>query len=1000
MRSLFFYQTKLIFLCTTIFSLTINFSSYPSKDVPQHIYETPIIRYVGPWLFHLPKAHIIIVRDDELRTLTDPDKEINISLTPQPQITTLRKICEDAQKRGVRTLIIAFDHFFSQYRPGQDTPRTLTPDTDEYIQLMSQISKFTEQYGIGLELSFLTPLELRTEFTKQTGESGQWMQFVKDIRDPETGAYSVNLFKHKQWANNKGSINLELAEVKVFAFNEQRFGNQYRAVLPQTITEISETAQIEEYSGINVKRGDFLATKIRVYGKGAVEKTKGDKILVVLIYKTPEMDYFSENAFPFLKSLCDKYLEAGIKLHGLYSDEIHIQQDWAYHSHHERGQFNLRYVSPGFQKVFAQKYGNEYSNLAPYMLYFVQGQDIFIEDLSAHQPVQHIIYPGLEGILRTALFRARYYRLLQNGVADLFVSAKKYLEGKIGHQLEARAHATWAESPTCDYWNRNTCEKFWNYAYEYTPEFIWSNTVHQASSACYDYFKWGEFLTGNGNDHPEGGFLDRNYFGLALACSTGNINEYYNSYCAHWGMPPEISNRRQALCDVFGANPWLPFAMVEDFRHRVSDVLILYPLDLVAVDERFGSWMIQYGYADYITSEKLLELGEFENGKCKIKDREYKTIVALFEPFPPAGLLEKLQTFVDTGGNLIWSGPPSYLNFDGERIIDKWSEIFGINVEINQSLGCSASGKEIEFLNDLSHLPPMPILTNFPVDYIYPITPLEPARPIAKCKDKIVGSVKQIDNGGGKAIYLGFRPRDNQCGSLGKETRWLFDILCSFNAYTPSGKFQDYNDNPEYLTRNSKYVMTRFPNGAIAIAPHLKDLEEDWEGGFARDPERDKRIIERLNLPPNTIELNETKIWGHTITYVGTRAVAFRVDSSYNLIAFAGSNSKEITIDGKNYVFSETPLNFVGWAPVPEERKVANGAIMTAIASGSGTLSIPMTHFNFDNYTTYTEGSIPGTIGETIPSEFNSSEKILKITLTPSAQRKIIYILPLENATQ
>ncbi len=980
-------------------TITIQSSSYSSiEGVPQHIYETPIIKYTGPWLFQLPKAHIIIVRDEELRILTDPDKEINISLTTEPHITTLRKICEDAQKRGVRTLVIAFDHFFSQYRPGQDTPRQLTPDTDEYIQLMSQISKFTEQYGIGLELSFLTPLELRTEFTKQTGESGQWMQFVKDIRDPLTGAYSVNTFKHKKWANNKGSIEIELLNVKVYAFDEQSFGNRYKVVLPQTITDISETAKIEEYPGSYVKHGDFLASRIRVYGEGATEKTKGNRILIVLTYKTPEMDYFSDKALPFLKSLCDKYLESGIKLNGLYSDEIHLQQDWAYHSHHERGQFNLRYVSTGFQRVFSQKYGDQFSNLAPYMLYFVQGQDTFTEDLTAHQPIQHIMQPGIEGIMKTALFRARYYKLLQNGVTDLFVSAKKYLESKIGYQLEARAHATWAESPTCDYWNRNPCEKFWNYAYEYTPEFIWSNTVHQAASACYDYFKWGEFLTGNGNDHPEGGFLDRNYFGLALACSTGNINDYYNSYCGHWGMPQEISARRQALCDVFGTNPWLPFALVEDFRHRVSNVLILYPLDLVAIDERFGSWMIQYGYADYITSEKLLELSKFENGKCIIKGREYSTIVALFEPFPPSELIEKLQTFVDSGGNLIWSGPPPYLDFNGEKIIEEWSEIFGVNIQMDQSLGCSASGKEIEFINDLSHLPPMPILTNFPVDYIYPITLNETAKPIAKCKDKIVGSVKLSKTQNGRAIYLGFRPRDNQSGSLTKETRWLFDILCTYNAYPPTGKFPNYNDNPEYLSRNGKYVITQFPNGAIAIAPHLKDIEESWHGGFARNPEKDNQIIQQLNLPPNTIELNEAKICGHTINYSGTRAVAFRTDTSSNLIAFAGSNSKEITINGKTYVFSDTPLNFVGWAPVPEERKVENGAIMILIASGSGTLSIPMNQFNFDDYLAIAEGIIPGTPGESVPSEYIPSDKILKIPLKASIQGKIIYILPKKNA--
>ena len=109
-------------------------------------------------------------------------------------------------------------------------------------------------------------------------------------------------------------------------------------------------------------------------------------------------------------------------------------------------------------------------------------------------------------------------------MVDLFVEAKRHAEERMGHRLEARAHATWAESPTIDRWDTGR-ELTSRNQYEYTSNFVWSNTVHQAASACSDYFKWGDFLTGNGNDHAEGGWLDRNYFGLALACSTGILNE-------------------------------------------------------------------------------------------------------------------------------------------------------------------------------------------------------------------------------------------------------------------------------------------------------------------------------------------------------------------------------------------------------------------------------------------------------------------------------------------
>ncbi len=962
------------------------------EEVPELDYSTPLIRFPGQWQFLLPKAGIILVRDEELEVLCNPDAEINISITNEHHITTLRKVCENAQQRGVRTLTIAFDHFFAQYRPGQDKPREWPPDKSEYIERIAKISQFAQSYGLGLDLSFLTPLELGGEYRKETGECGVWLHPVKGLRDPETGKYSVELWKQERWTNNKGPIDIEFASVRVFAFNEHSYGRQYKVVDPNQMVEISETAKVEEYPSLKNKHGDFVSTRIRIFGEGSVDKTRGNRVLVVVQYKTPEMDYFSENALPYLKSLCDKYVDAGVKINALYSDEMHIQQDWSYHYHHDYGSFALRYVSPGFQKSFAQKYGKQYEDFARYMIYFVQGQDVFTDDLFAHEPIQHIFLPGVEGIIKTALFRAQYYRFLQNGVVDLFAQAKKYLEQRIGYKLEARAHATWAESPTCDLWRTERCLHRLNYAYEFTPNFMWSNTVHQASSACYDYFKWGDFLTGNGNDTAEGGFLDRNYYGLALGSSTGVINDIPNSYSAHWGMPHEIAGRRQALCDVYGNAPWLPFALVEDYEHRDTDVLFLYPIDLVAFDERFGSLTIQYGYCNYITAEKLIELGTFENGICRVKNRSYRTLVTQFEPIPPEGLIDKLSEFVASGGNLIWIGPPPYYDFSGNYILDKWGNLMGIKIVPSRFYGFSAVGMDIDFIGPLAQLSPMTVLTDFPIDYIYPVQPGDNITTIAICKNNIVGTYKQVNNG--KAVYLGFRPRDNQSASLGKETRWLFDILSAMNAYPPSGTFENYNDNPDYLSRHNPYMFTRFPNGAIAVAPHYKDIEENWEGGFARNREKDAQVVKELNLKPNTIELTDFKIWGHTVSYQGTRAMAFRFTEG-NLLAFAGSGSKEITVDGQTFVFADNPLNFIAWAPVPKIRYVEKGAIATVIASGNGKIYIPFKSPENKSFEIIAEGPQPGTPGEKIPFEYLDGKIV--ITLTPNTQNKLLYIVPISQ---
>ena len=302
-------------------------------------------------------------------------------------------------------------------------------------------------------------------------------------------------------------------------------------------------------------------------------------------------------------------------------------------------------------RAFADRYGEEYLDFAKYLIYFTRGQEDFADDLSAKQGVMHVLGASPEAIRQTALLRARYYHLLQDGVVDLFVAGKRHAERRMGKRLEARAHATWAESPTIDYWNTGE-ESLPQYQYEYTSNFVWSCTVHQAAAACHDYFKWGDFLTGNGNDHAEGGWLDRDYYALALACSTGILNEVPLSYAAHWGMPGDIHMRRASLVSAYGAAGHPYWTAVQDAQHRDVDVLMLYPLDLVAVDERFGSWTTQYGYANYITRAKLLERGTVRDGAISLAGRRFTTLVALFEPFPTAELLQLMRQLVEQGGAL------------------------------------------------------------------------------------------------------------------------------------------------------------------------------------------------------------------------------------------------------------------------------------------------------------------------------------------------------------
>ncbi len=929
-----------------------------------------------------------MVSDEDLETLAaDPDKPVDLSLVPQQKrVVSLRQVCQTAQKQGARTLIVAFDQFFQQYRPGQNHERRLMPDMDEYIAKIARIGKFAEGFGLGLELSLLTPLEIGRGYRQATGESGMWMQYRKGLRDPKTGAFSVSIWRHARWVNNKGPFELEDAGIRVFAFREQAVGGTpYRVVPEDSITDVTSGTKVEVFDGI--RADGFPATRIRVYATASTEGKDLNRVLVVQMYRTPEMDYFSDHALPYLKKLIDRYADAGVKLNALYSDEPHLMGDWSYHRHHEHGQFAMRYVSPALAARFAEHFGKQYEDLAKYLVYFVYGQEDFAIDLSATQGIMHVFGSSPAEIRRTALFRAHYYRFLQDGLTDLLVAAKHHAERRMGHRLEARAHATWAESPTCDAWLTTAGVNSNRNKYEYTSDFLWSNTVQQASDACADYFRWGDFLTGNGNDHAEGGFLDRDYIGLALACSTGILNEVPYSYGAHWGMPAPIAQRRSALAAVFGV-AGSHCGEVEGMVHRDVDVLMLTPVDLVAVEERFGSWMNQYAYANYVTAAKLLERGKVVGGAIEMAGRRFTTLVTTFEPFPSQRLLDMMRQFVEHGGRLVWSGPPPVILDEGTDALKPWGALFGVDYTPGPNEGLPVPGRQVVFEGLLKPVTPQVVLTHFVVDHIYPVTTVDSTQPVARVQNHVVGTCREYP-GGGRATFLGFRPRDDQSCSLGYDVRTWFQILSALGAYPPTGKFPDINDNTEHLSRTGEYLTCRFPNGAVAVARHLRTLQEDWSGGFARSPEADAAYLEQHPAPPDDLKLNDFKVNGHQVTFDGTGALAFRTDEQGHLIAFAGHSCRQIALDGHTVVFADQPLPLITFAPVASQRRIAGGAVYQIVIQGTGTVHLPGAVIP-QKAELVVEGTLPGSRGRKLAVQRDG--EMVSVQITPAESGRCLWV--------
>jgi hypothetical protein len=946
------------------------------------------LTFPGPWQFLLPKASIILVSDQQLEDLEDPDKPVDLSLSGTPNVTSLRKICEGAKAQGARTLILAFDEFWSQYRQGQKgKPRQLMPDTEEYIQRLAKISATVKAYGLGFELSLLSPLEGGRGYEKKTGESGRWVQYREGYRDPATGQYTVSLWEQRQWTNNKGTIDLKRTSLRVFAFQERRLGGtDFYVVEPKSIVELKAAPEVEtDESALPSTK----ARRLTVRGRGETAIGGLDRVLVVVGYGTPELDYFSPKAMPFLQGLVEQYHAAGVPLNGLYADEMHIQQDWGYHTHHDEGQFTFRYLTPHLADRFAEIYGAEFKDFEKFLVYFCYGQHGFLPSLEARLPAQHVLGETAEAVQKTFLLRRRYYDLLENTVVDLFAGAKEFAEKTYGRELEARAHATWAQSPTCDAWERGS-QPLAPRQYEYTPEFLWSNTVQQASAACSDYFAWNKFLTGGGNDHAEGGWLDRNYYGIALACSTGILNRTPYAYAAAWGMPAEVGARHQAVCNAFGASadPW--FQAVQDSQHRDTDVLMLYPHSLVACEERFGSWMTQYAYANCVTPRKLLEHGRVtEDGKIVMAGRTFGTFAVLFEPLPPSALLDFLKKFAENGGKLVWSGPPPRVDLSGQSILSKWQSLFGVKALRFGAEGHFAGGWEVRFSGALQSVPAQHILTDFLVDRIYPMEPEGDAETVAEVGRKLVGIHRRLPKGG-SATYLGFRPRDDQSASLGEEARTWFEILLALGAYPKIGPSAPKNDNPDVVSRTTPYVACRFPNGATTVAAHYRSIEETWPGGFHRDTKQDQEILSRNPLPSPKLELREFCVNGHCLNYDGTLTVAFRLDQHGQLAAFAGQECRAISVDGREFVFAKAPMALLAWAPVLPERRVEGGAVMELWAHGEAELAIPVP-MGVAKGELYFAGASPGALGERIESV--CKDDLLRFRVVNQWPQKHLYLV-------
>lgn len=860
---------------------------------------------------HESRAQVfILTNDQQLRDLANsPEKEIDNTTGINKSKMSLKQAVEQAKSWHSDQIVIAFDEFFRQYRDDKNTERKLTPDMDEYVNCIAKISNYTtKNAGAGLQLSLLSPLELGQAYRNQTGNTGKWAAFKVGMRNAQTGKFSIQMWQQTLWTNNKGTTPVKLGAVKAYAFKGKQVDKTKIAVNPDDIREL-KNVEYEVLDTAGPENGTIPQQRLRIYGEE--DGLKGyDNVLVILEYETQEIDYFADDALPFLKKLLKKYHDAGVDLRSLYCDEMHIQQDWIYFAHQEDGQFNERFYTDGMGRMLAQKTGMPFD--LRYMLYFVNQPLIYKPTVEAILNVEYVLGEKPEDIQRTYLMRDNYYRLLNNHVVDLFVEAKHYGEKLFNREFRTGAHASWAESPTIDKWE--SPDNTYSVNYEYTPNYLWGNTVHQASAACYDYFKWCDYLQPTGNDFCECGWLDRNYYGAAMAASIGVINKYPNAYAAAWGMPAASYERRMAINYAYGCDPPANIRLITDGVHRDIDVLMLYPMNLVAVDPRFGSWMTQYGYANYLTSDMMLKMGTITpQGKIRVKEKEYGTLVVLYEPLPEQGELDFIEKFLNAGGKVLWMSAPPMLDKGWNNCSAQWQRIFGAKSNYNSANGKAASGKIVKFTGLMKDVEPQTILTDFVVDRIFPVVN-ENSEVAATCNGEVIGTVRDFPNNG-RACFMGCRLRDDQSRSLGYESRNMFEVLNYLGAYPASGTFKNRNDNPSFLSRTGDYFVSSFPNGTTMVVNHYRTHVENWDGNFSRNPEYDAEILKNNPLPTDTIKLYNATINGHIVSYTGRLSMGFNVKNK-RLCSFYGQQCNEITVDGTKYIFSAGKLNDITFGPV------------------------------------------------------------------------------------
>ena len=863
----------------------------------------PSLKKSVPLRVLVNREDILLTEDDKLRVYANAPTAQYVPKQANDQTTSesssFSDVCERAKKHKTQILTFFHDHFFG------GGERELHPAHPEFIDCTKKISDYAASYGIGIGASVTNPLDLGRNFKEVMGVGGQHRFFSEGVLQSD-GTFAFDAMLSEKWCNNKGYIYPQFDKARLFAYTEQDNASPYLVIDPASICEIPAEDYTCTLSYEPWELSRYFGDKhMEIKGKTALG---GNRVFAVFYMDTPEMDYFHPAALQYVHGIIDMYREKGVEFMELYSDEMHIQFDWDLGSHFGPYEIPTRYMTPNFEAELA-KIDPLFADFDRALIYF--GYDMHVDRVSLGRPhTQHVLGSTKAALARTFRLRKTYFEMLSDRVVHLCCDARDYVRNtyvkNAGWDPFCVGHATWQESPTCDKYGPGN-EGMFNLAtingycaYDYSPSYVYSSTIREAISGCYDYFKWNDYFSYGGTDFCESGWFDRNYYGGAMSASLGSLNRNEVCLWGAWGFPDLARRRMSCVQNGFGThNP--REGIVTYNRPRDAKVLYVYPKDLTMVEERFGSWMVQYAYANYCPADRIKSLGKVKDGSLQLGICSYTTVVVGFEPFFDPDFVALLQEFAHTGGRVIWNAAPP-VDTSG-NVPASWLDLFGLRAAQSVTEGGTATC--VCFAGPLSDIAPMRVPTDMLPDRIYAIQAGSEAAPVAYANGKLIGASRAC--GKGTVTYIGCRLRDDQSGETGDAPSTLFDVLKAFGAY--GGK--DCSDSPETISRKTGYFATQFPNGAYSICHHYHSMKELWPlGMFRRRGEDDAKFMESYDLlVPTALDFSEFSLDGHKITYSGERFLQYRLDKAGSLIAFRGDNTCGITIDGKVYAVTDTPAN-------------------------------------------------------------------------------------------